>query len=59
MDSALDLMPDELEVKGYQLIPNENDPAIYELDMDVITMNKAEYAVKAKAQFSGVDYSYG
>lgn len=59
MDAAIELIPDQLEVKSYQLTSDDNDRGIYELDTDVVIMSKAEYAAEAKAQFSGVDYSYG
>ncbi|KAH7728988.1 JmjC domain containing protein [Aphelenchoides avenae] len=53
MDAAIELIPDQLEVKSYQLTSDDNDRGIYELDTDVVIMSKAEYAAEAKAQFSG------
>ncbi|KAH7706361.1 hypothetical protein AAVH_26409 [Aphelenchoides avenae] len=59
MDAVIDIVPEDLEVKSYQLIANGKMQGLYELDMDVIRMSRAEYEEKAKEQFTGVDYGYG
>lgn len=59
MDTAVGLVPNELEVKSYQLIPNDKVRGLYELDMNIIKMSKVEYEEKSRAQYEGADYGYG
>lgn len=59
LDALVNILPEEMEVKSYQLTGNDRIRGIYELELDVVAMTKAEYINRALHEFEGLDVTSG